>query len=162
MAGSSWCATGWARSRSSMESCPHGGLAFGSEPKAVLAHPGIGRAPRPREPGALPVLRIRSRALLDLAIVAKAPPRTRPLLGRWLVAGLQILAAAAESSSQRARLRDGVRAILGRAPRRGRAPPALGRADRRFSLRRHRFLERRRRPLRNRARPERPHVLDRL
>ena len=35
---------------------PGGGLAFGSEPKAVLAHPGIGRALDSGEPGPLPLL----------------------------------------------------------------------------------------------------------
>ena len=36
-AGSSWPATGWARSRSIYAETPGGGLVFGSEPKALLA-----------------------------------------------------------------------------------------------------------------------------
>ena len=136
---------------------PGGGLAFGSEPKAVLAHPGIGRA-------------------LDHASLARylfyeyvpAPhsiwrslqklPRGHALC--WEAGSIPRLADTGTRPirlAARARLRDDGRAILDRASRLGRAAPALGRADRRLSLRRHRFLERRRRALRGRARTERPH-----
>ena len=55
-AGSSWHATGWARSRSIYAETPGGGLVFGSEPKALLAAPGRPPPARPGRPGALPLL----------------------------------------------------------------------------------------------------------
>ena len=46
---------------------PGGGLAFGSEPKAVLASSRGWPDARPRQPGALPLLRVHPGAALDLA-----------------------------------------------------------------------------------------------
>ena len=46
---------------------PGGGLAFGSEPKAVLRHPEVGRDLDRDEPGPLPLLRVRAGPAFDLA-----------------------------------------------------------------------------------------------
>ena len=70
---------------------PGGGLAFGSEPKAVLAHPGIGRDARPREPGPLPLLRIRSRPPTRSGDRCGSSPAASPALGSGRDPGLAIL-----------------------------------------------------------------------
>ena len=59
------CATGSARSRSTTAGCG-GALLFGSELKALRAHPAFRRESRSRGAGALPAPRLRAGAVLDL------------------------------------------------------------------------------------------------
>ena len=96
---------------------PGGGLVFGSEPKALLAHPGIARRLDPGGAGALPLLRVHSRRPTRSGRgCSKLPAGARPGLGRR-----RDRRSRATGNRRRRRprptppLRGGGRAVLGRA-----------------------------------------------
>ena len=131
---------------------PGGGLAFGSEPKAVLAHPEVGRA---LDPASLARYLFYEYVPAPHSIWRSLRKLPR---GHVLVVGSGIGRGSRGTGSRRHRSsrprptfeRDG-RAVLERVPRRGGAAPAVGRAAGRLPLGRRRFVERRRRAVRGRA-----------
>ena len=143
---------------------PGGGLAFGSEPKAILL-------PSRRRPG-----RSIRTAWLATSFTSTSRPLTRSGEGLrklprghvlvWENGTIQVCPvlglAVPEPEARASSLRAGRPAVLGPLPRVGGAAPPVGRAARRLPLGRRRFLERRRGALRARAGRERAHVLDRV
>ena len=142
---------------------PGGGLAFGSEPKAVLAHPEISRALDRDEPGALPFLRVCAGPVLDLAVAAEAARRPRVDLGTGAIRVCEVLEAAGHgveprASTSRTRPSGSGPSFATAVARHRRSDVPIGV----FLSGGRRFLERRRRALRGRAGAERADVLDRL
>ncbi len=140
---------------------PGGGLAFGSEPKAVLSHPEISRALDAESlvrylfyeyvPAPYSIWRsLRKLPCGHLLTWDRGEVRVRKY---WSPPDLESIASG---------LRHHGRAVLESVSRLGSAPSSFGRTYRRFFVRRNRFLERRRRDLRGRAGAQRADLLDRL
>ena len=142
---------------------PGGGLAFGSEPKAVLCHPEVGRE-LDRDSLARYLFYEYIPAPHSIWRGLRKLPRGHVLVwerGSIRVARYWQSSALATDGEEEPFEQVGGR-FWNMLRRRGGPPSPVGRAAGRVPLRRRRFLERCRGALRDRAGPERAHVLDRV
>ena len=142
---------------------PGGGLAFGSEPKAVLCHPEVGRELDRDSLARYLFYEYIPAPHFDLARAVETAARPCTDLGAGIDPSCPVLAIVGSGDGRRRRaLRAGRRPVLEHLCRCGGPPSPVGRAAGRVPLRRRRFLERCRGALRDRAGPERAHFLDRV